>query len=52
MAFVFGSLVILIIAVLVIQRLGIKNPYSKGISIAIAISILAVVSLAQTIHKA
>ncbi len=47
MAFVFGSLVILLISVFVIQRLGIKNPYSKGISIAIALSILAVVSLAQ-----
>jgi low affinity Fe/Cu permease len=47
MAFVFGSLVILIISVLVIRRFGIINPFSKGIGIAIAISILAVVSLAQ-----
>ncbi|WP_449536450.1 hypothetical protein [Ferdinandcohnia sp. Marseille-Q9671] len=47
MTFVFGSLVMLIIAVIVFQRLGIKNPFSKGISMAIALSILAVISLAQ-----
>lgn len=47
MEFIFGCLVVLIIAVLVIRRLGIKNPYSKGICIAFAFSILAVVSLAQ-----
>ncbi|WP_342430326.1 hypothetical protein [Neobacillus sp. FSL H8-0543] len=45
--FVFGSLIILIISILVIHRLGIKNPFSKGISIAIALSILATISLAQ-----
>lgn len=47
MAFVLGSLVIFIISVLVIKKFGIKNPFSKGIGMAIAISILAVVNLAQ-----
>jgi hypothetical protein len=47
MAFVFVSVVLLITSVFVIQRFGIKNPFSKGIGLAIALSILAVVSLAQ-----
>ena len=47
MVFVIGCLVALIISILVIRRLGIKNPFSKGLAISIAVSILAFVSLAQ-----
>jgi hypothetical protein len=47
MAFVFVSFVLLITSVFVIQRFGIKNPFSRGLGLAIALSILAVVSLAQ-----
>jgi hypothetical protein len=47
MGFVIGCLVVIGIFVLIIQKLGIKNPLSKGIGIAIAVSILSVVSLAQ-----
>jgi ethanolamine transporter EutH len=47
MVVIIACLVLLIILVMVFQRLGIKYPYSKGIGIGIALSILAVVSLAQ-----
>jgi hypothetical protein len=47
MFFIFGCLVSVTIFVIAIQRIGIKYPFSKGIGLAIALSILAVVSLAQ-----
>jgi hypothetical protein len=47
MAFVFVSFVLLTIFVFVTQWFGINNPFSKGMGLAIALSILAVVSLAQ-----
>lgn len=47
MFFIIGCFIALIIFVLAIQRLGIKNPFSKGIGLAIALSFLAAISLAQ-----
>lgn len=47
MLFIFGCLVSVTIFVLSIHRIGMNNPFSKGIGLAFALSILAVVSLAQ-----
>ncbi|WP_243503550.1 hypothetical protein [Cytobacillus oceanisediminis] len=47
MAFILVSLVFVIVCILFIQRMGIKNPFSKGIGLAIAVSTLAAISLAQ-----
>lgn len=47
MEFLFGCLVLIIIAVSAFRRNRIKTPYSKGMGIAIALSILVVISLAQ-----
>lgn len=47
MDFLFGCLVVIIIAVYAFRKIGIRNPYSKGMGIAIALSILIVISLAQ-----
>ncbi|MGD6831107.1 hypothetical protein ACQCT5_03020 [Sutcliffiella halmapala] len=45
--FIFGCLVFVIASILLFKRFGIPNAYSKGIALAIALSILAVIALAQ-----
>ncbi|QFT89643.1 hypothetical protein FIU87_13360 [Bacillus sp. THAF10] len=45
--FIFICIVAVIASVLLFQKLSVKNPFSKGVGMAIALSILGVVSLAQ-----
>lgn len=49
MLFVFSCLIFIFISISVfsIRRVGVSNPYSKGFSLAIVLSIVAVVCLAQ-----
>lgn len=45
--FIFGCLALVIASVLLFRRFGVKNSFSKGVALAIALSILAVIALAQ-----
>ncbi|MBM7619690.1 carbon starvation protein CstA [Bacillus tianshenii] len=45
--FIFSCLVLVIGSVVLFKRFGVKNSFSKGVALAIALSILAVVALAQ-----
>jgi Na+-transporting NADH:ubiquinone oxidoreductase subunit NqrE len=47
MGFLFGCLVLIVSSILVFRNLEIINPFSKGIGISIALSILATGSLGQ-----
>lgn len=47
MFFIYGCIVLLGITVAAIKRYGIPNPYTKGVGLAIAFSLLAAISLAQ-----
>ncbi|WP_231505601.1 hypothetical protein [Bacillus sp. EB01] len=44
---ILGSVAFLIISVIVFKHSGVTNPFSKGVGIAIGISLLAAVCLAQ-----
>lgn len=47
MVFLFGCLVLIVSSILVFRNLKIINPFTKGVGIAIALSILGVASLGQ-----
>lgn len=47
MIYIFGCLVITICSILIFKNLGIHNAFSKGIGIAIALSVLGTISLSQ-----
>lgn len=47
MLFMLVCLIFIIISIFTIKRVGISNPYSKGFALAIVLSIVAVVCLAQ-----
>lgn len=47
MFFMLISLAFIVISIFTIRRVGISNPYSKGFALAIVLSIVAVVCLAQ-----
>jgi hypothetical protein len=47
MLFILVCLIFIIISIFTIRRVGISNPYSKGFALAIVLSIVAVVCLAQ-----
>ena len=47
MGFLFGCLVLIVNSILVFRNLEIINPFSKGLGIAIALSILGAGSLGQ-----
>lgn len=47
MLFILISLSFIVISIFTIRRAGVSNPYSKGFAIAIFLSIVAVVCLAQ-----
>ncbi|WP_374723474.1 hypothetical protein [Calidifontibacillus erzurumensis] len=47
MLFIFFSLIVIIISVIFFRKYGISNSISKGVAIAIALSFLAVICLAQ-----
>jgi hypothetical protein len=45
--FIFSCLVLVIGSVILLKRFGVKNSFSKGVALAIALSILSVIALAQ-----
>jgi hypothetical protein len=45
--FVYSCIVLVGVTIALIKKFGVSNPYSKGVGIAVALSILAVISLAQ-----
>jgi hypothetical protein len=47
MLFILGSVALLIISVIVFKHSGVANPFSKGVGIAIGLSLIAAVCLAQ-----
>jgi hypothetical protein len=47
MLFIFLCLIIIIVSLVFFRKYAILNPFSKGIALAIALSIVAVVCLAQ-----
>lgn len=47
MLFVVSAFVFVLVSVVLIKRGGIQNPFSKGVALALALSIVSGVSLAQ-----
>lgn len=47
MVFILICFIFVIVSIFILRKAGISNPYSKGYAIAIGISIIAVVCLAQ-----
>lgn len=47
MGFIFGCFVLVVSSILVFRNLEIMNPFSKGMGIAIALSVLGACSLGQ-----
>ncbi|WP_156791415.1 hypothetical protein [Bacillus sp. SG-1] len=45
--FIYGCIVLLGISAAILKRFGIPNPYSKGVGLTIAFSLLAAISLGQ-----
>ncbi|MDQ0899912.1 hypothetical protein [Paenibacillus sp. V4I7] len=47
MLFLFLCLLFVIVSIFTFRRVGVSNPYSKGVALAIFLSMVAVVCLAQ-----
>ncbi|MEK5057909.1 hypothetical protein [Paenibacillus sp. FSL H7-0326] len=47
MLFMFVSLIFIIVSIFTFRKVRISNPYSKGFALAIVLSIVAIVCLAQ-----